>query len=33
VALGGVGCLAAVALIAMRAPGLRRYEAPASLSK
>jgi fucose permease len=33
VVLGGIGCLAAVVVIAWRAPGLRRYEAPATLSK
>jgi MFS family permease len=33
VVLGGLGCLAAVAVIASRAPGLRRYEAPAVVSK
>jgi MFS family permease len=31
VALGGIGCLIAVALVAWRSPGLRRYEAPAPL--
>jgi MFS family permease len=31
VALGGIGCLIAVALLAWRAPGLRRYEAPTPL--
>jgi hypothetical protein len=30
VALGGLGCLVAVALVAWRSPGLRRYEAPAA---
>jgi MFS family permease len=33
VVLGGIGCLAAVAVIAWRSPGLRHYEAPTALSK
>ena len=33
VVLGGIGCLVAVVFVAWRAPGLRRYEAPALVSE